>query len=257
MPDKDVVIAKPAQPPPSQPATARVTPGMRMRRHFIAGLFVLIPIAATVWVLGFIFNWLSELGQPLVTSLIQSMSVTPGRVVDPERVHRIQRTLEIFKDAISFILVVVIIYLLGWATSKVLGRRFLGAFDSVIERIPLAKGIYGTLKQLVGTFQTKPEGVQRVVLVPYPSESVRSIGLVTRTFTDANGRDVASVYLPIGPFLTSGNVTIVPIDSLENTDWTVDEALKFVASGGSVRPSGDEPTQIHAPDGEQRSMEVV
>ena len=59
----------------------------------------------------------------------------------------------------GIIFVVVLIYVLGWATTKVLGRRFLEAFDNIINRIPLAKGIYGTLKQLLGTLQQKlPRG---------------------------------------------------------------------------------------------------
>ena len=247
--------------PDAAPARRRIAAtksplGVRMRRHFIAGLFVIIPIAITLWVLHLVFNWLSELGQPLVNSLIDSIRITPGRVVDPQRVQTIQRWLEFFKDALSFVVVIAIIYTLGWATTHVVGRRFLDAFDSVVERIPLAKGIYGTLKQLMGTLQTKPEGVQRVVLVPYPSASVRSVGLVTRTFPHPQtGREVASVYLPIGPFLTSGNVTVVPIDDLENTDWTVDEALKFIAGGGSVLPGAHD--IVRSPEGPAESIRVV
>jgi uncharacterized membrane protein len=207
------------------------------RKNFIAGLFVLIPIAFTAWVLHAIFSWLSDLGQPIVTSAISSMSVAPGSIVDIERVHRVQRMLEVFKDILSFIVVIIAIYLLGWATTKVLGKRLLGSFDNVINRIPLAKGIYGTLKQLLSTFQQKPEGVERVVLIAYPSASVRSVGLVTRTYQDpATKREMASVYMPIAPFLTSGNVAVVPVDELLSTDWSVDEALKFIASGGSVSP---------------------
>lgn len=231
---------------------------MHMRRHFIAGLFVLIPIVITLWVLHLVFTWLSELGQPLVTSLIQWVSVTPGSVVDRERVERIQRTLELFKDILSFIFVVVLIYLLGWLTTKVVGRRVLDAFDNVVDRIPLAKGIYGTLKQLLGTLQTKPEGVQRVVLIAFPNPGMKSVGLVTRTFIDpTTDREVAAVYVPIAPFLTSGNLEIVPIEELVNTDWSVDEAMRFIASGGSVLPTGvlgDRAAAIAAPDAAAASI---
>jgi uncharacterized membrane protein len=207
------------------------------RKNFLAGLFVLIPIAFTAWVMHAIFSWLSDLGQPIVASAISSMSVAPGSIVDIERVHRVQRILEVFKDILSFIVVIIAIYLLGWATTKVVGKRMLGGFDQLINRIPLAKGIYGTLKQLLSTFQNKPEGVERVVLIAYPSASVRSVGLVTRTYRDEpTGREMASVYMPIAPFLTSGNVAVVPVDELMSTDWSVDEALKFIASGGSVSP---------------------
>ena len=207
------------------------------RKNFLAGLFVLIPIAFTAWVMHAIYSWFSDLGQPIVASAIRSMSVAPGSIVDIERVQRVQRVLEVFKDILSFAVVVILIYLLGWATTKVVGKRLLGGFDGLIQRIPLAKGIYGTLKQLLSTFQQKPEGIERVVLIAYPSASVRSVGLVTRTYRDeAQGREMASVYMPIAPFLTSGNVAVVPVDELMSTDWSVDEALKFIASGGSVSP---------------------
>lgn len=216
------------------------------RRHFLAGLFVLIPIAFTAWVLHVIFAWLSDLGQPIVTSFIRSMSVAPGSIVDHERVHRVQRILEVFKDILSFFVVIVLIYLLGWATTKVVGRRLLMGFDNLINRIPLAKGIYGTLKQLLSTFQQKPEGVERVVLVGYPSLEVRKVGLVMRTFREPSldklgDREMAAVYLPIAPFLTSGNVAIVPVDDLISTNWTVDEALKFIASGGTAKTAEETP----------------
>lgn len=236
---------KPQPAPPERSLTEVVQAAVRhhhrsfvadFRTHFLAGLFVLIPIAFTLWVLHAIFVWLSDLGQPIVTSFIRSMNVAPGSLVDLERVHRVQRILEVFKDILSFAVVIILIYLLGWATTKVIGKRVLGGFDQLINRIPLAKGIYGTLKQLLSTFQQKPEGVERVVLIAYPSASVRSVGLVTRTYRDDTGREMASVYCPIAPFLTSGNVSVVPVDELISTDWSVDEALKFIASGGSVAP---------------------
>jgi uncharacterized membrane protein len=205
------------------------------RRNFLAGLFVLLPIIVTIWLLSYLFNLLSNLGQPLVDSMIRSMSLAPG--VKPEKIQSTQRVLEVFKDILSFILVVVLIYLLGWGTNKVLGRKFLGAFDNLVNRIPLAKGIYGTIKQLLSTFQTKPDGVERVVLINFPTDSMKTVGLVMRTFRDVDtGRELAAVYVPTAPNPTSGYLELVPVEDIINTTWTVDEAMRFIVSGGAVGP---------------------
>ena len=205
------------------------------RRHFVAGLFVLMPVMFTVWVLRYLFNTLSDLGQPLVDGIIRSTSLAPG---DPERIYRLRRGLEFFKDALSFGLVVVLIYLLGWFTTKVIGRRLLWLFDFFIARIPLAKGIYGTTKQLLSTFQSKPEGAERVVLIDNPTPDLKALGLLMRTFRDAEtDRELAAVFVPTAPSPTSGFVRVVPLSTVTNTLWTVDEAMRFLVSGGASGPS--------------------
>ncbi len=205
--------------------------GADFRRNFLAGLFVLLPVVVTIWLLNYLFSLLSALGQPLVDSLIRSMSLAPGKT------ERIQRALEVFKDIVSFVLVVVLIYLLGWGTNKVLGKRFLAAFDNLVNRIPLAKSIYGMMKQLLSTFQTKPDGVERVVLINFPTDRMKTVGLVMRTFKDADsGRELAAVYVPTAPNPTSGYLELVPVEDIINTSWTVDEAMRFIVSGGAVGP---------------------
>lgn len=208
--------------------------GSDFRRHFVAGLFVLMPVMFTVWVLRYLFDALSDLGQPLVNSMLASMSFAPG---DRHRIERVRHLLEIFKDAISFAMVVVLIYLLGWFTTKVVGRRLLGLFDFVIHRIPLAKGIYGTTKQLLSTFQSKPEGAERVVLIDHPTPDLKAIGLLMRVFKDAEtNRELAAIFVPTAPSPTSGFVRVVPLSTVTNTTWTVDEAMRFLVSGGASGP---------------------
>ena len=218
--------------PPTPPA--RSSFGSDFRRHFVAGLFVLMPVALTVWVLRYLFNTLSDVGQPLVNSIIASTSFAPG---DPDRIHRLRRGLEFSKDAISFTLVVILIYLIGWFTTKVIGKRLLGLFDYLIHRVPLAKGIYGTTKQLLSTFQSKPEGAERVVLIDHPTAELKAIGLLMRVFADVEtGRELAAVFVPTAPSPTSGFVRIVPLASVTNTTWSVDEAMRFLVSGGASGP---------------------
>ena len=114
----------------------------------------------------------------------------------------------------------------------------MAAFDAIINRIPLAHQIYGGAKKLVTSFQEKPEGVQRVVLINFPSPEMKTVGLVTRTLIDSDtGDTLAAVYVPTTPNPTSGYLEIVPIHKVTSTNWTVDEAMNFIVSGGAVAPA--------------------
>jgi uncharacterized membrane protein len=84
----------------------------------------------------------------------------------------------------------------------------------------------------------KPKGdVQRVVLINFPTPEMKTVGLVTRTFRDKDtGRELAAVYVPTTPNPTSGYLEIVPVANLISTNWTLDEAMTFIVSGGAISP---------------------
>jgi uncharacterized membrane protein len=113
----------------------------------------------------------------------------------------------------------------------------LGWFVLLILRIPLASTIYTSARQLLDILQTKPGNTQRVVLVDFPHKEMKSVGLVTRILKEeGTGRELAAVYVPTTPNPTSGYLEIVPIELLTPTDWTVDQAMSFIISGGAVSP---------------------
>ena len=107
----------------------------------------------------------------------------------------------------------------------------------MIGRIPLAKTVYGSARQLLDLLQTKPDGTQRVVLIDFPHRDMKSVGFVTRILHDEKtGQELAAVYVPTTPNPTSGYLEVVPTDQLTPTDWTVDQAMTFIISGGAVAP---------------------
>jgi uncharacterized membrane protein len=119
----------------------------------------------------------------------------------------------------------------------VIGRRLLTLFDALVFRIPLVNTIYSSVQKFLSVLQTKPDGVQRVVLVDFPSPEMKAVGFVTRTLQDADtGRTLAAVYVPTTPNPTSGYLEIVPLEKLISTTWTMDEAMTFIISGGAVAP---------------------
>src|SRR5690606_33589366 len=116
-------------------------------------------------------------------------------------------------------------------------KRVFAAVDGLMGRIPLVQSIYGGTKKLLAVLQTKPEGTQRVVLIDFPHGGMKSVGFVTRTLRDRDsGREIAMVYVPTTPNPTSGYLEIVPVDQLVPTDWTVDQAMALIISGGAVAP---------------------
>ncbi|MGH8604310.1 MAG: DUF502 domain-containing protein, partial [Gammaproteobacteria bacterium] len=135
-------------------------------------------------------------------------------------------------------LTLVVLYFLGWATTQVLGRRLLVWFEALLDRLPWVKTIYGGIKIFLVAFQTKPEGVERVVLIDFPSPEMKTIGLVTRTMIDkASGEELAVVYVPTSPNPTSGFIQIMSLTKVTSTDWTLDEAMQFVITAGATAPN--------------------
>jgi uncharacterized membrane protein len=98
--------------------------------------------------------------------------------------------------------------------------------------------IYSAAKKLVDVLRQKPgQQTQRVVLLDFPSEGLKAIGFVMRTFPDATtGEDLAAVYVPTAPNPTSGYLQIVPLSRLTPTDIQGDQAMTMILSGGAVTP---------------------
>jgi uncharacterized membrane protein len=208
---------------------ARLMPRLYLQRYLITGLLTFIPLWLTWIVFVFIFSFLSHVGAPAVAATFAVLSaVFPGTAQWLGQ--------EWLQSIIAFIGTIVALYLLGFATSRVLGQRLLGGFERLIERIPLVHKIYGGTKKLMTLMQNKPGNTQRVVLIGFPSPTLKSIGFVTRTFTDSNGREVAAVYVPTTPNPTGGYLEIVPVEELIATDWSVDQAMAFILSGGAAGP---------------------
>ncbi|MGF1548652.1 MAG: DUF502 domain-containing protein [Thiotrichales bacterium] len=203
-----------------------VVPGLQ--RYLLAGILTVIPIWITFVVFDFIFRQLSRIGMPGIR--------TTARMLEPHApTLAAWLTDSNLRYALAVLLTVIALYLLGWLATRVIGRRLLGLFDYLMARIPLVQNIYGGTKKLLSALQQKPDAVERVVLINFPSPEMRTVGLVTRVLEDeATGQQLAVVYVPTTPNPTSGYVEIVPVENLIATDWTLDEAMSFIISGGTV-----------------------
>jgi uncharacterized membrane protein len=202
----------------------------RAQRYILTGLLTVIPLWITWLVFEFFFSKLSDAGHPWAQALARQIEKN-----NPDLAALI--TTPWLQNIIAVVLIIVALYVLGWLTTMVVGRRLIGFFEVLIERIPLVKTVYGSVKKLISVLQTKPEEVQRVVLIEFPSRDMKTVGFVTRILTDdKTGRQLAAVYVPTTPNPTSGYLEIVPIENLISTTWSMDEAMTFIISGGAIAP---------------------
>ncbi|HBK57105.1 MAG TPA: hypothetical protein DDZ76_12600 [Xanthomonadales bacterium] len=201
-----------------------------LQRYLITGLLTVFPLWLTWVVFEFVLRQLSRLGAPLVNAIAHGIvRVIPGseRILDLEWLHFL----------LAVLLTLSLLYGLGWLANRVIGKRVLAAIDALINRIPLVQSIYSGTKKLLAVLQVKPEGTQRVVLIDFPHTEMKAIGFVTRVLREeGSGRELAAVYVPTTPNPTSGYLEVVPVEKITPTDWSVDQAMAFIISGGAVSP---------------------
>lgn len=203
---------------------------LHAQRYLIAGVLALIPLWVTWIALTFLVSMLADAGRPFVRGLARALEPLAPGVAEVLR-HAW------FEPLLALALVIVAVYLLGWATTHVVGRQLINWFEDTLDRIPLVKLIYGSTKKVIAAFQARPEGVERVVLIDFPQPGMKAVGLVTATARDdKTGQELAMVYVPTTPNPTSGYMEIVPVERLTPTDWSLEEATRFIITGGTSSP---------------------
>ncbi len=205
-------------------------PPLRVKRYLITGLLTFIPLWVTWLVFKFVLNLLAGMGAPMVTALLGALAL-----VAPAAAAALNAQWLVF--VIALLMTLGALYLLGFVANRVIGQRFINAFDGLLARIPVVQTIYGGTKKLMAVLQNKPSGVQRVVLAEFPRRGMKVVGFVTRVMREDGGnREMASVFIPTTPNPTGGYLVVVPLDELTPTDWTMDQAMAFIISGGAVAP---------------------
>ncbi len=186
-----------------------------IRRIFISGLFALIPVVITGWVITVVFNALDVWLQPAIR-LVAGQAL-PGA---------------------GFVATILLIYLLGLIANNVVGRRILLAWEKFIGSIPVVKGLYGGVKQVAEAFgpQSKDQ-FREVVLVEFPNPNSFAIGFATLALEAPGIGPARYVFVPTTPNPTSGYLLIVPRAKLRPLAISVEDGLKLVISGGVVGPS--------------------
>ena len=195
-----------------------------MKRYFITGLLIWVPLGMTAWVLKF-----------LIGTMDQSLLLLPDSL-QPER----QLGMDI--PGVGTVLTLFVIFITGLLTANIIGQKLVSFWEGVLWRIPVVKSIYWGIKQVSDTiFSSQGDAFRKALLVQYPREGAWTIAFMT----GQPGGDVVnhlegeyiSVYVPTTPNPTSGFFLMMPKSDVIELDMSVDEALKYIISMGVVSPS--------------------
>lgn len=204
-----------------------------MKKYFITGLLIWIPLAITFMVLAWIVGTLDQIILLL-----------------PNGLH----PREIFGfnvPGLGVVLTLLIVLCTGLIAANVLGQKLVQIWEALLSRIPVVKSIYYSVKQVSDTlFSSSGQAFRKALLVQYPREGSWTIAFLTGkpggdTANHLPGEFV-SVYVPTTPNPTSGFFLMMPRKDVIELEMSVDEALKYIISMGVVAPAVRKPTPVPA-----------
>lgn len=188
--------------------------GKKLRRQFLTGILVVVPIGATILILVWIFTAIDNILQPAISTVWGH--TIPG---------------------VGFGITIVLIYLVGIIASNVGGRRLIHYGESLLAKVPVFRPVYSGIKQILESFSAPGKtGFLQVVLVEFPRKGMMTIGFVTNESSNESGEKLLNIFVPTSPNPTSGFLQIAREGEVIRTNISVDDALKMVVSGGKVSP---------------------
>lgn len=199
-------------------------------RFLLIGFFTVAPLWVTWLVFDFLLGILAGAGEPLLRGAAATVAPLSQTIAD-------WLLDSVFQSTVAVLLTLLALYAIGLFSSLVLGRRLIAAFERMLDRVPLIQTIYGSTKSLLQSLRKPPVSGQRVVLISFPTPEMKAVGFVTKVMRDTvSGRELAAVYVPTSPNPTSGYIEIVLLDDVVQTDWSVEQAMSFVMTGGANAP---------------------
>jgi uncharacterized membrane protein len=195
-----------------------------LRRALVAGLLILVPVTLTIFILIKIFGFMDSIFAPVIDRAIGIY--LPGAHI----------------PGLGLLLTIVVVLILGWLSTNVVGRSLIQATERLICRIPVAKSIYSATKGVLEAVSIKQtEAFKRVVLIEYPEENIFALAFVTgwAAWPTVHERlaDTVLVFVPTTPNPTSGFLLLVPRDEAIDLPISVEEGVRLVISGGILLPN--------------------
>jgi uncharacterized membrane protein len=196
----------------------------RFRRYFVAGILVWLPLGLTVFLLRL-----------LIGLMDRTLLLLPQE-------YRPEELLGVAIPGLGVILTIVLLLLTGVLAANFIGRRFVGGWESLMNRIPVVRSIYSAAKNFAEiVFSDSGTAFKKVLLVEYPRKGLYSLTFQTAAdLGEVQGRlgeEVISCFVPTTPNPTSGFIIIVPKKDVIELDMDVDEAVRMIMSLGVVIPT--------------------
>ena len=198
----------------------RISIRATVKRKFFAGLLISIPAIVTFLIIGWFFKFVDGLLEPMYYKILGYH--VPG---------------------LGFISAVVLIFIVGIISTNVFGRRIIGYLELIMLRIPVFKGIYTAIKQLVDAFspESKVSSFKKFVVVENPRPGVFAFGFLTKECvikTENSGCEshLKAVYIPTN-LIYFGDIALFRDENVFYTDIPIEEGIKIILSGGIATPS--------------------
>lgn len=206
--------------------------GPSVRRVFLTGVVILLPVFISIWVIRFLFTQVDGAVTPWVESLLRVSGF--GWLLA-------QGWVDYITPVVSIVLSMLAIYIVGLFGGNVIGRQILAWVDKVLLAVPLLRGIYSATRQFIDTFSKDKGAFRKVVMVEYPRRGVWSLGFLTNELEgelrSASGQEAhSSVFLPTTPNPTSGWMAFIPKKEIIELSISIDDAFKMIISGGVLMP---------------------
>ncbi|MBN2539302.1 MAG: DUF502 domain-containing protein [Deltaproteobacteria bacterium] len=210
----------------------------KIKGVFLTGIAAIIPVGVTFYVLYLIIGMMNKL----------------VRII-PARFHPDQ-LVSFHIPGLGVIITLILIFIIGLLTKSYLGTKLVSFGERLVGKIPLVRGIYNALKQLVdAVFSDKGQSFKKAVLIEYPRKGLYSIAFVTGVSRGEvqvkTSQKCVNVFVPTTPNPTSGFYIMVPEGDMISLDMTVEEAFTLIISGGIVSPEdvqqkSDKGEEVHA-----------
>lgn len=194
-----------------------------MKKYFITGLLIWVPVGITAWVLSLI-----------VRSMDQSLLLLP-QAIHPEHL------LGMYIPGLGALLTLLVVFLTGLVATNIVGQKLVSFWEGALARIPVVKSIYYSVKQVSDTlFSSSGVAFRKVLLVRYPHPEAWSVAFQTghpaRDVADMLPDEHVGVFIPTTPSPVNGFFFFVRRADVIELDMNVDDALKYIVSMGVVAP---------------------
>lgn len=200
----------------------------KIRENIVAGLIVLIPIVVSFYVVYWMFKALDNFLFPFYKFFFEELLGIPIS------------NLGFPLPGLSLILTFFVILLSGFFFRRTIGKQVISYLEVYLERIPILRELYSSIKQLTSAIFVREKGYEQVVIIEYPKEDMYVLGLLTGTeleeIQQKTNKDVVSVYVPTSPNPTSGMMVFVPKQDIIRMEMSVNQALRLIISGGFTPP---------------------
>ncbi|MDH3309906.1 MAG: DUF502 domain-containing protein [Gammaproteobacteria bacterium] len=193
-----------------------------LRRYLVAGLLIWVPLGVTLLIVKFLVDLMDQ------TLLLLPLSIQPETLLG----FRI--------PGLGLVLTAIVVLATGIIATNLFGKQLFTIGERVLQRIPLVRSIYASVKQVTQSMFSSGKSFRKVVLVEYPRKGMWSLAFQTGSGANEvqtkTGQEIVNIFIPTTPNPTSGFFLMVPRDDVIELDMNVDQGLKMLLSVGVVVP---------------------